>query len=106
MPLYVRDVLPEFATELRELLVKAERPELAQKIEALHLIDRCRCDDGFCSSFYTAPKPNGAYGLGHSNLVLSAKEGMVVLDLVGDDIRYVEVIDRRDVREALFASVP
>jgi len=98
--------MPEFSRELRELIVKAQRPELAQKIEALLFVDRCRCDDEFCSSFYTAPKPNGAYGAGHSNLVLSPKEGMIVLDLVDDEIRYVEVIDRQDVREVLFTSAP
>jgi hypothetical protein len=106
MPHLVKDVLPAFAAELRDLLNKAERTDLAAKIESLELVERCRCDDEFCSSFYTAPKPNGAYGAGHSNLTLSPKEGMVILDLVHDEIRYVEVIDRRDVREALFAGVP
>ncbi|HWA26886.1 MAG TPA: hypothetical protein VG734_14600 [Lacunisphaera sp.] len=102
----MKDVLPAFAAELRELLDKAERPDLAAKVERLELVERCRCDDEFCSSFYTAPRPNGAYGAGHSNLSLAPKEGMVILDLVHDEIRYVEVIDRPDVRKALFASVP
>ena len=106
MPLLAKDILPEFIEELRAMLAKAGRLDLAERVKELQFVDRCRCDDEFCSSFYTAPKPIGAYGPGHSNLVLSPKEGMVVLDLVNDEIRYVEVIDRRDVRDVLFASAP
>jgi hypothetical protein len=101
----VKDILPAFATELRDLLVKAERVDLAGKIATLEIVERCRCDDEFCSSFYTAPKPNGAYGPGHSNLILSPNEGMIILDLVDNEIRYVEVIDRRDLRDMLFAKI-
>jgi hypothetical protein len=106
MGCFVKDILPAFAKELRDLLVKAERVDLAGKVEALEIVERCRCDDEFCSSFYTAPKPNGQYGPGHSNLMLSPEEGMIILDLVDAEICYVEVIDRRDLRDTLFAKVP
>jgi len=102
----LKNILPEFARELRDLLAKAERADLADRVEGLAIIGRCHCDDDFCSSFYTAPKPDGAYGLGHSNLTLSPKEGMIILDLVDDEIQYVEVIDRSDVQKLLFDRVP
>lgn len=58
--------------------------------------DLCGCGDSFCQSFYTAPKPNGAYGPGHSNVPLIPPwPGMLVLDIVDGQIKYVEVLDRR-----------
>ncbi len=96
----LNDVLPAFAVELHELILKTERADLAEQVNRLEIFERCRCEDEFCSSFYTVPKPNGAWGAGHSNLALSPDKGMVVLDLIDDRICYVEVIDRDDVREA------
>ena len=102
----VKDVLPDFAAELRELLKKEKRSDLSDKVGALQLFERCRCGDDFCSTFYTAPKPSGAYGAGHSNLQLSPKAGMIILDLVDDEIRCVEVLERPDVQRELFAQLP
>jgi hypothetical protein len=102
----VKDLLPALAGELRELLKKAGRGDLSAKVDALPLIERCRCGDDFCSTFYTAAKPVGAYGPGHSNLQLSPSEGMIILDLVDDDIRCVEVLDRPEVQRELFAKLP
>jgi hypothetical protein len=72
----------------------------------LRIFERCDCGDDFCSTFYTQPKPEGAYGLGHRNVVLAPDDGMVILDVVVDEIACVEILDRDDVREKLLGVLP
>jgi hypothetical protein len=100
------DTLPEFAAELRQLLVEKGEPELASQVPALAIHDRCRCGDSFCSTIYTQPKPDGAYGPGHRNVALTPEEGMLILDVVGGVIMCVEVLDREDVRWKLDEVLP
>jgi hypothetical protein len=100
------ETLPDFALELQQLLVKACEPELAAQIPGLVILDRCRCGDDFCSSFYTKPKPEGRYGPNHDCMDLDADEGMVLLDVVAGKIAHVEVLNRDDVRRKLIAEFP
>jgi hypothetical protein len=74
----LNDTFPEFTLELERLLARAGAPELAAQAPGLVIVDRCRCEDGFCSSFYTQPKPQGTNGPGHNGIDLEADEGMVV----------------------------
>jgi len=78
------------------------------KPAGLRLVDRCRCGDDFCSTFYSEPKPNGTWGsLGrHENLTLAPEQGMIILDIVDGRIVCVEVLDREDVRKKLLAAIP
>jgi len=99
--LLLADTLPTFAAELRQLLIEQSEPELAAQVSGLAIVDRCRCGDDFCGTFYTQPKPKCAYGPGHRNAALSPSEGMVILDVVAGEIACVEVLDRPDVRDAL-----
>ncbi|MGB2677263.1 MAG: hypothetical protein WAN12_09290 [Candidatus Acidiferrum sp.] len=100
------DTLPTFAAELRQLLVEKGEPELAAQVPSLAIFDRCRCGDNFCATFYTRPKPNGAYGSGHRNVALTPEEGMLILDVVAGEIACVEVLDREDVRQKLIEVLP
>lgn len=100
------DVLPKLAVELEQLLKKRGEPELAAQVPTLAIVDRCRCGDDFCSSFYTQPKPEGAYGPGHRSLDLDAERGMVVLDVASGLIAHVEVLNRDDIRKPLVAALP
>ena len=100
------DILPEFALELERLLARVGAPELAAQVPGLMVVDRCRCEDSFCSSFYTQPKPEGRYGPGHDCLDLDADEGMVVLDVVAGAIVHVEVLNRADIRTKLLSQIP
>jgi hypothetical protein len=104
--LLLRDHLPEFSEELRLLSLESGHPEVADQIAGLSLVDRCRCDDDFCGTFYTAPKPRGSYGPRHENLELHAQEGMIVLDLVDDRIQCVEVLYRDEIRSRLKLLLP
>jgi hypothetical protein len=100
------EALPLLSQELQQLLTEAGEAELASQVSALRIVDRCRCGDDFCASFYTQPKPKGAYGPGHRNVVLDPAKGMVILDVVDDVIAKVEVLHRTEIRERLHAVMP
>jgi|SRR6478735_5413242 len=102
----IETVLPAFAQEIVALLAAAERSNLASQVRNLRIVDRCRCGQEDCSHFYTAQKPQGAYGPGHSNLVLDTTSGMVVLDIVDGVIVAIEVLDRPDVKALLDLYLP
>ena len=100
------EILSLLARELELLLKKQGEFELASQVRQLRIVDRCRCGDDFCSSFYTQPKPEGSYGPGHRSMDLDAAEGMVILDVVAGTIAHVEVLYREDVRQKLIAALP
>jgi hypothetical protein len=101
----INDLFPAFAFELEGLSLSAGRGELAAQIRGLPVLDRCRCGQEDCAHFYTAPKPVGTYGPGHTNVVLPASRGLVVLDLVDGMIVAVEILDRPDVKGVLDAYI-
>lgn len=100
------ETLPEFACELQRLLIEKDEPELASQVPSLRIFERCSYGDDFCATFYTQPKPKGAYGPGHRNVVLAPDDGTIILDVVEDQICCVEVLDREDVCQKLLAVVP
>lgn len=102
----MRELLPALAQEVWDLLMKEGEPELANQVLDLRIVDRCRCGDDFCATFYVQPKPKGAYGPNHRNITLEPTQGMLVLDLVGDRIVAIEVLYRDEVRKSLQAALP
>ena len=100
------EIFPMLALELEQLLKKQGEVELAAQVPQLKVVDRCRCEDNFCSSFYTQPKPEGGYDPGHRCLDLDAAEGMLVLDVVAGTIAHVEVLNRYEIRQRLIAEFP
>ncbi|MCZ7423759.1 hypothetical protein O7605_30050 [Verrucosispora sp. WMMA2121] len=86
---------PVFTAELGAALGAEGEEPLAEQVGRLRVVQTCGCGDGFCQSFYTAPPPAGAYGDGHRNVCLDAPwPGHLILDVVHDEIRYVEVLYR------------
>jgi hypothetical protein len=81
--------------------VEQDEPDLAAQVPGLRIVDRCRCGDDFCATFYVRPKPKGTYGPDHRNVALTPKEGMLILDVVGEKIAGVEVLYRDDVRKVI-----
>jgi hypothetical protein len=100
------EVFPEFASELEELLIKANDPDLAAQIPELSIVRRCRCEDDFCATFHTQYEPQRRSGLNFRHLELQPKAGMIILDVVSENIAEVEVLYRDDVRRALRAVFP
>ena len=100
------DTLPSLAKEVADLLNKQSEHELAAQIAELTIVDRCRCEEDFCATFYTQPKPHGAYGPNHRNVSLEPELGYIVLDVVSERIMQIEVLYRDEIRKALHASIP
>ncbi len=103
----VSELFPAFAEELVDMVRRSERPQLAVQIPSLRVIDRCRCGARGCAHFYTAPPPRGSYGPGHDNIMLEpAGDELIILDIVGEKIVAVEVLDRPDVGALLDQYLP
>lgn len=92
------DVLPAFAAELEHALRAVSEHELADQVASLMIESLCGCNDEFCSSFYTGAQPEGPWGPSLRNVTPPVATGMVILDVVDDRIRYVEVLHRSDVK--------
>jgi hypothetical protein len=91
----VRDQWPTLADQLRGALLADQETTLAASVDSLTAVALCPCGDDFCQSFYTAPKPDGAYGPGHRNVLLNPPwVGYLILDVVKDEIVFVEVLYR------------
>jgi hypothetical protein len=105
-PLLLVETLPQLANELEQLLKKQGNTELAAQVSTLAILDRCRCEDDFCSSFYTQPKPREEYGLKHDTFDLDADKGLILVDVVSGVIAFVEVLNRDDIRKPLLAALP
>jgi len=106
MALLLKTALPELAEEIRKLLVAVREHELAKQVDGLSIVDRCRCNDTFCASFYTQSKPQGSYPPGHQTIDLDAEEGMILVDVVAGSIAHVEILNRDEVRSALLSVLP
>ena len=104
--LRLAEALPAFRDELESLLLEAGEFQLAQQVSSLQIVDRCRCGDDFCSTFYTGTKPEGSYGPQHRNVVLSPEKGTLILDVVADKIKCVEVLYRDELRTLLEHALP
>lgn len=91
----LRTTWPIFAAELAVALDTAGEDLLTEQVERLRIVEVCSCDDDFCHSFHTALTPAGPYGAGHRNVCLDPPwPGYLILDVVHDDIVYVEVLYR------------
>ncbi len=97
----LENVAPEFSDEIQRSLEADGLFELAAQVGGLEIMDLCDCDQSNCSTFYTLPKPDGAYGPTHENVVIDSKTGLIVLDVIDQKIACVEVLDRADFKEKL-----
>jgi hypothetical protein len=100
-------IFPSLSQELESLLIAQGEPDLAAQVPELRIVDRCRCFDDYCATFYTKPKPEGGFGSGHRSVPLAPAKGELVLDVVDDVIAAVEVFHRDDItREKLIDEFP
>ena len=102
----ISEAFPSLGAELADLLRECNQPGLAAEVASLQLVDRCRCEDNFCATMYTAPPPKGGYRARHRSLALKAARGHLILDVVDDHIACVEILYRDEVRERLVQLLP
>ena len=103
------DLSPAFAAEMVTALKLSEADsDLAAQVPTLEVWERCSCADEFCASFSTGPGPRGTWSDDgeHQNVELAVDTGMAILDVVDRVIRYVEVLDRPDLKHLLEPVAP
>jgi hypothetical protein len=94
----LNNALPDLGTELEALLREAGESRLAGEVASLRIVEPCGCGDDFCSSFYTAPRPEGTWGPGHQTIPLAPD---LIVDVVGGHVVYIEVLCRGEIRAKL-----
>lgn len=97
-PFKLEEVLPELSKELRSLLKAQGEIVLAEQIPSLRIFERCRCEEDSCETIYTVPGPTKNWGPKHRNIDLDASEGLLILDVVDQEITCIEILYRDDVR--------
>jgi hypothetical protein len=100
------DIFPELSAELEQLLTVSGERALAEQISGLRFLDRCRCGDDFCATFYTQPEPKGSYGPGLRTVALEPATGHPIIDVVGGIVATVEVLYRDEIRQKLLKTFP
>jgi hypothetical protein len=91
---------PDFAREVSSLLREEDEEELAATVSQFDIVDRCRCGDDFCATMYTVRPPRDGWGRTHP------KEGLLVLDVLDQEITGIEALFRNEVREKLLMLLP
>ena len=94
----VIDLWPKISAEVQHLLRTDGYGALADQISDLELTEMCRCGDSFCDSFFTAPRPDGAWEPRASTIELEPSwPGYLLIDVQGtapERIVEVEVLYR------------
>ncbi|WP_264714998.1 hypothetical protein [Limobrevibacterium gyesilva] len=106
IPQNLLDLAPELVSELQQLLSREGEQVLANQVARLAIADRCRCGDDFCATFYTAPRPAGSYGPNHRTIALVPAQGMLSVDVVGNDIVAIEALYRDDLKAKIHVAMP
>jgi len=100
------DAIPKFAEELKTLLSNSEFSDLVHQVAGLRIVDRCQCGENSCATFYTAARPNGAWGAGHESVELDIETGLLILDLVDRKIVCIEVLYNKEIKSHLDKILP
>lgn len=102
----LQNALPDLAEELQSQLADDDQSALASQIGSLRIVDRCRCGDDFCATFYTVAKPKGAWGTNHETIPLDCENCYLNVDVVDGKIVSVEVLYRDEIRARLLQLIP
>jgi hypothetical protein len=84
----VKDEVPELATQLADLLERTGETVLAAQVQNLAVFERV--DHRHGSDIYTAPRPDGAWGMHHRTLPL--RPGALHIDIVSGQIVLIELL--------------
>jgi hypothetical protein len=98
----LRSVLPELAGRIEAALRTQGEDRVADQVGGLRITAVCQCDQEFCGSFHTARRPMKRWLLhGRQVVVADDEPGEIAIDVVRNEIAYVEVLFVDGVRERL-----
>ena len=101
----LRQALPDVYQELEQGLQKAGRVELAASLESLELVDRCRCGDGFCATFFTQPKDSWPPPAELEHIVVEAPK-LFCVTVASGKVAKAEYLWRPSLRQRLLELKP
>ena len=97
-------ILPSIAKELEAALFDMGEYRLARSVDHLEIVDRCRCGDEACGTFYTVNRRDWQdKPLRH---VVSDFTGHCDVGICDGHIVCVEILDRDDVGDLLRERLP
>lgn len=106
----LKNALPEFCDEVRALMLRMDRSDLAGQLKELEIVYRCPCTNAGCASFkvsgsalpdaFEAPGPRHSTFTPSINLNADRGKITVITDQLGR-INAFEVLNRPDVRRKL-----
>ncbi|MDD2273518.1 MAG: hypothetical protein PHP95_07215 [Desulfuromonadaceae bacterium] len=105
----LKDSLPDFAYELKYLLVRENMPDLANQIVDMQIdVERCFSGEDYFTMICTGLQPLLGWGTGQPSIVLTPHKGTILLNVIGNDIISVEIFFRSDIQERFLQqqSVP
>jgi hypothetical protein len=94
----LQDVCPDLAEELHLAFCKEGRPDLADQVWELEIVEQCPCEDPACATFYT--RPNEVWH-GRIERFFLDVPGLICVHTVNSRIARVELLDRLEVRQTL-----
>ncbi len=97
---------PDLAGDIIQALGQQGEEHLVNQVGRLKIYDRCRCGDDFCSTIYTRSRSRISNAPDHRNVALNASTGMIILDVVEEQIGCIEILFRPEVRRNLLALLP
>jgi len=100
----LRSLSPLFAEQLSSALREDGHDELAQSVPELTVTKRC-CTDSFCASFHTADVTAQAIADRGTRLI-PCVPGLACVFVVDGAIVMVELLNRKDVHDALASAFP
>ncbi len=100
----LKDALPQVAQELAHGFHLEGRDDLAEQVAQLELVDRCRCTDDFCATFYT--QPNEPWEGKKVKRFILPMDRLLCLHTVNGVVARVELHWRPEVRDRLRELFP
>jgi hypothetical protein len=98
-------VLPEFADELKQLLIDQGETALADSVLDLWVFGRCRCEYYHCATMYTLPEPETGYKF-RGGLSVFPKIGEIYIDTDDGMIGCIEALYQPETRRRLIEAIP
>ena len=99
----VRELFPELAKHILQDLRRLKRNDLAAEMMNLRVVDRCRCGEAICGTFYTQDA-DLRERIGASGIDLMLECGATITELKGRIVR-IETLDPQ-VTETLCRVIP